>query len=314
METDQAQIHRENQISPVLPTQANKMEDPAAATESKKPIEDIPSICKILPNLYVGTAAASINIETLRANKISAIVSITTVFQPEWESPKITAMVPLARHLLVPADDNPAIDLLGHFDYICDWIDEQRAGPPSAGSGVSKDGDKKSGNEGLGDDGKNNVLVHCQGGVSRSPTICMAYLLRNKYPDATKAPKNLKDELLKEFWDNKDWGRTWPQANFWEQLKVWVATGYNLWHEDGAFKKEYMTYFREVWSPALDEMNEECPNLGWKGDELGLTVVGVRGEACDVRKATWEESKNIMLGIRRGDIWFKRERASWFEA
>ncbi|KAM7219004.1 Protein-tyrosine phosphatase-like protein [Rhypophila decipiens] len=276
-------------------------------------MEEIPSICQILPNLYVGTAAASIDIETLRANKISCIVSITTVFQPEWETSEITAMVPLARHLLVPADDNPAMDLLGHFDHICDWIDWQIWTPSFGVPRISGRIDRMSENDQLGDDGYNNVFVHCQGGVSRSPTICMAYLLRKKYPDATNAPKNLRDEMLQDFWVNKGWERTWPQKNFWEQLKVWVATGYNLWHEDGAFKKEYMTYFREVWSPALEEMNEECPNLGWKGDELGLTVVGVRGKACDVREATWEEGKKIMLGIRREDTWDKRERASWFE-
>ncbi|KAK4213509.1 dual specificity phosphatase [Rhypophila decipiens] len=191
-------------------------------------MEEIPSICKILPNLYLGTAAASIDVETLRANKISCIVSVTTVFQPEWESPETTAMVPLARHLLVPADGNPAMDLLGHFDHICDWIDWQISPPTSE-------------NDCLGDDGNNNVLVHCQGGVSRSPTICIAYLLRKKYPDSTKAPNNLRDKMLQEFWVNKGWERTWPQKNFWEQLKVWVATGYDPWDDNGDFKKEYMT-------------------------------------------------------------------------
>lgn len=50
--------------------------------------------------------------------------------------------------------DNPTSNLLDHFEYTCAFIHKQV---------ISKQG---------------RVLVHCQAGVSRSATICMAYLIK----------------------------------------------------------------------------------------------------------------------------------------
>jgi hypothetical protein len=54
----------------------------------------------------------------------------------------------IAYHRIVAQDSNTA-DLLQHFDAACNFIHQHK-----------------------------RVLVHCQAGVSRSPTICIAYLMK----------------------------------------------------------------------------------------------------------------------------------------
>ncbi|KAM7198446.1 Protein-tyrosine phosphatase-like protein, partial [Naviculisporaceae sp. PSN 640] len=195
-----------------------------------------PDIARILPNLYISKGQISIDPAALQEHQVTSILSITTDFQPEWESPAIKKLVPIQRHLLLPADDNKVMNLLPFFASICDWIDEQIETPTTAVS------------NGMGDGGKNNVLVHCKAGFSRSPTICIAYLLRKMYPTHDPERDPSFEEILTDFSKTK-WSRTWPKetSTFLDQLKVWFATGYQIWEDDEKRipKKEYQRFLEK---------------------------------------------------------------------
>ncbi|MEQ2197484.1 hypothetical protein XENOCAPTIV_030129, partial [Xenoophorus captivus] len=55
----------------------------------------------------------------------------------------------------IPVEDSPMADISSHFQEAIEFIDQV----------------KQSGG---------NVLVHCEAGISRSPTICMAYIMRTQ--------------------------------------------------------------------------------------------------------------------------------------
>lgn len=65
------------------------------------------------------------------------------------------------------------------------------------------------------------VLVHCDLGISRSPTIIIAYLMR-KY--GTKFEGALKFVMSKQ--------KLKPSANFTRQLQVWEQVGYQVWEDE----------------------------------------------------------------------------------
>jgi dual specificity phosphatase 12 len=64
----------------------------------------------------------------------------------------------------------------------------------------------------------NSILVHCDLGISRSPTIIIAYLMR-KY--------HAKREDVLAFVRSKQ--KVKPNANFTRQLQIWEQVGYQVW-------------------------------------------------------------------------------------
>lgn len=284
-------------------------DEPSISPEELQDLIDRdPDIGRILPNLYISQASCSIDPAILQEHNITSILSITTEFHPEWESPAIRSLVPVQRHLLLPADDNKVMNLLPFFESICDWIDGQIETPSPAAACNGK-----------GDNGKNNVLVHCWRAVSRSPTICLAYYLRKMYPNHDPRTDPSFEKIYRDF-DHETWTRTWANdtSTFVDQLKVWFDTGYQVWEdkEKRTPKKEYKRFLENVREPerkALQEVWKDATGeeSGWEDDQLGLAVVGVKDHHLgDVTTTTWDEAKEIMdripkektLGQRMGII------------
>lgn len=63
-----------------------------------------------------------------------------------------------------------------------------------------------------------NVLIHCELGISRSPTIVIAYLMR-KYKKGLHTTLAIVNEQRK----------VQPNQGFFNQLKVWEADRYQIW-------------------------------------------------------------------------------------
>ena len=77
------------------------------------------------------------------------------------------------------------------------------------------------------------VLVHCEYGVSRSPTIVIAYLMWKrglKFEDALAMVKEKR--------------KIKPSANFTKQLQIWEQVGYEIW-ENSETKVPKAPYRRE---------------------------------------------------------------------
>ncbi|KAK3291560.1 protein-tyrosine phosphatase-like protein [Chaetomium fimeti] len=167
------------------------------------------SCSRIIPNLFLGNVVASYHIPTLQEHDISAVVSVIEDNNPRWELQEYRALIPAENHLIVPAGDTDTQDLLVHLQQICDFIDAQHE--------VGR-----------------RVLVHCIAGVSRSPTVVVAYLVRKWRKGLDKTLKYVKGKRKE----------VRPSPNFMEQLRVWEEVAYEMWEDSDAktAKDPYQAY------------------------------------------------------------------------
>ncbi|GAB0138840.1 hypothetical protein EsDP_00007062 [Epichloe bromicola] len=168
-----------------------------------------PSISEIRPHIFIGNLFSTLDPNTLRANNITAIVSLMDARHGKWGTPSIRSIVPEANHLYIPCLDSSTMDLLLFMSDVCDFIEEHSC----------RDDE--------------NVLVHCRAGVSRSASIVIAYLMR-KY--------NLSlDGALAEV---KEKRKVRPNLNFIGQLRIWEAVGYQVWQDKDRkiAKREYQDF------------------------------------------------------------------------
>ncbi|KAJ1140494.1 hypothetical protein NDU88_006845 [Pleurodeles waltl] len=125
----------------------NHLEHQEKLSSHHKPAYDQGSPVEILPFLYLGSAHHASKCEFLANLRITALLNV---------SRKSSDCAKDQFHYKwIPVEDNHMADISSHFEEAIDFIDTvRRAG------------------------GK--VLVHCEAGISRSPTICMAYLMKTK--------------------------------------------------------------------------------------------------------------------------------------
>ncbi|GFO07759.1 dual specificity protein phosphatase [Plakobranchus ocellatus] len=103
---------------------------------------------ELLPYLYIGDAGHSTRKELLLGFKISAILNVSTSCENHFPTD--------FRYKVIPVEDSSSANLLEWFQDAILFIErERRAG------------------------GK--VLVHCHGGISRSATVCLAYLMFSRH-------------------------------------------------------------------------------------------------------------------------------------
>ncbi|KAL6066299.1 hypothetical protein STEG23_033437 [Scotinomys teguina] len=102
---------------------------------------------EILPFLYLGSAYHASKCEFLANLSITALLNVS-----RRTSEACTTHL---HYKWIPVEDSHTADISSHFQEAIAFIDC-----------VKEEGGK--------------VLVHCEAGVSRSPTICMAYLMKTK--------------------------------------------------------------------------------------------------------------------------------------
>eukprot|EP00127_Corallochytrium_limacisporum_P002768 Clim_evm12s139 gene=Clim_evmTU12s139 len=106
---------------------------------------------QILPDIYLGSLKDAEDLKQIRRYKITHIVSLheRAGFEGEGIDPSKAAI----QYLNIRVTDTQFEPLIDHFDKCCKWIHAQRLA-----------------------DRTNNILIHCIAGISRSTTICIAYL------------------------------------------------------------------------------------------------------------------------------------------
>ncbi|EHA99051.1 Dual specificity protein phosphatase 2 [Heterocephalus glaber] len=124
---------------------------PAGAENSSSdlgvPIYDQGGPVEILPFLYLGSCSHSSDLQGLRACGITAVLNVSASCPNHFEG--------LLRYKSIPVEDNQMAEISVWFQEAIGFIDSV----------------KNSGGR---------VLVHCQAGISRSATICLAYLIQSR--------------------------------------------------------------------------------------------------------------------------------------
>lgn len=165
----------------------------------------------IAPGLFLGNVRASHKREMLQENHITAIVSLTSARWGWWGTTTRDAGIPAHRHKWVQCADSSTQDLLVHMSDICDFIDQMSSPHLASLSSLPVDHDQGNGDA---------ILVHCDLGISRSPTIIIAYLMRKLHMQQA----DVMDYVLSK-------QRVKPSSNFMRQLRVWEEVGYQVWED-----------------------------------------------------------------------------------
>jgi dual specificity MAP kinase phosphatase len=113
-----------------------------------KDIENHPAT-RVLPHLYLGNMRDASDLEVLERLGVRYVLNVTS-------KPPVYELRPGIHYKQLEAADNSFQNLRQFFEEAFDFIDLAR-------------------------DNNSGVLVHCQAGISRSPTIAVAYLMK-KYP------------------------------------------------------------------------------------------------------------------------------------
>jgi dual specificity phosphatase 12 len=197
-----------------------------------------PRMREIVPGLILGNVQASYNRELLRENHIKLIVSLTDSRYGRWGVNTREEGIPLHRHKWVQCADSSTQNLLFYMSDICNFIDRMASPalqasstfPPQNEPGTSVQpnteldpGPNVKQDSGCEPDQLNQVrpeavLIHCDMGRSRAPTVIAAYLMR-KY--------RAKREDVLAFVQAKQ--KIKISATFTRQLQIWEHTGYQIW-------------------------------------------------------------------------------------
>ncbi|CAF3095951.1 unnamed protein product [Rotaria sp. Silwood2] len=137
------------------------------------------TMTQILPHIFVGNINDAQNIDRLNQNGITHIVNSTPDLPFFWEKK--------CQYMRVDVLDIPSENIRKHFDKTFQFIDEALH--------------KKT----------NSVLVHCSAGISRSPTLVLAYMIKKHHMTLDEAFNKMRQ--LRQIVD--------PNISFIVQLRDW---------------------------------------------------------------------------------------------
>ncbi|XP_049290470.1 dual specificity protein phosphatase 18-like [Anopheles funestus] len=155
-----------NQIQALLERNENPPEVLAGATLHRpmRTFSPISGVSKLLRNLYLcGGSAASVAM--MQQLGVTFVINATTV--TELTDTPLPAED--TRYLRIPVKDNREANLERYFHEVADMIEEE-----SKAGGV--------------------VLVHCVAGISRSASLCLAYLMKYHRMSLKDAYNHIKDK------------------------------------------------------------------------------------------------------------------------
>ncbi|PNI68009.1 DUSP4 isoform 2 [Pan troglodytes] len=133
-------------IPPPVPPSATEPLD-LGCSSCGTPLHDQGGPVEILPFLYLGSAYHAARRDMLDALGITALLNVSSDCPNHFEGHY--------QYKCIPVEDNHKADISSWFMEAIEYIDAVK-------------------------DCRGRVLVHCQAGISRSATICLAYLMMKK--------------------------------------------------------------------------------------------------------------------------------------
>jgi len=140
------------------------------------------AMTEIVPHVFVGNICDAQNLDRLKENGITHIINCTPDLPFYWEGKH--------QYLRVDILDLPSQNIRKHFDPAIEFID----------NALRSKG--------------NNVLVHCTAGISRSPTLVLAYIMKKYHWTLDEAFDKMRK--LRKIVD--------PNVTFIIQLREWEKT------------------------------------------------------------------------------------------
>lgn len=190
---------------------------------------------QIVPGLFLGNVEASHKREMLQENRINAIVSLTDARWVWWNTTTREAGIPAHRHKWVQCADSSTQDLLAHMSDICDFIDQMASPALSSLFSLPIEHKHDTNDEPCGAP-REAILIHCDLGISRSPTIIVAYIMRKLCMQQADVLKFIQSKQ-----------RIKPSPNFTRQLQVWGEVRYQVWEDEDKTvpKAPYKAYLED---------------------------------------------------------------------
>ncbi len=132
---------------------------------SPSPTIDIDSyqMSEVLPGLYLGNAHDAKDMNLLKQNQIQSIINISKTIPCHYENET------LFDYLQLPCNDSSQENLLQYFEKTLEYIHQKLLS-------------------------NQNILVHCQGGISRSPSFIIGYLMKYHSKTFDQAYSLVKDK------------------------------------------------------------------------------------------------------------------------
>ncbi|XP_057688769.1 dual specificity protein phosphatase 18-like [Corythoichthys intestinalis] len=138
-------------------------------------------LCRVTEHLFVSNSRAANCASLVSGNNITCIINVS---ETKSNSPVVHGV----EYIHIALSDSPSTPLVNHFDEVADKIlHEARKG--------------------------GRTLVHCNAGVSRSTTLCMAFLIKHQGATLMEAYTTVKNcrPMVR------------PNNGFWKQLIQYEA-------------------------------------------------------------------------------------------
>ncbi|TFK72448.1 phosphatases II [Pluteus cervinus] len=159
------------------------------------------SMDEIIPGLWLGNWRSSRDVETLKLKNVMSILSMVRGELPVQEG---------FIRCQIPVDDDPWEDILTHLPAAVKFIEDQL--------------DKGRG-----------VLVHCMGGISRSPTAVAAYLMHSQDMNVEESLNFIRSKRI----------HIDPNDGFREQLNVYYNANFTVTQDSKDVRMFYMERTRK---------------------------------------------------------------------
>lgn len=203
------------------------------------------SVSQITPRLFLGGADAPLNAALMSQKGITLIVNATI----NHASPSY----PGVECVRVPVSDLPSARLGDHFDRVAERIHGNHAG---------------------------GTLVHCAAGMSRSPALVMAYLMRFRGVTLCQAHRWVQDR--------RPFVRL--NAGFWEQL---------LRYERKLYGKNTVRVAAETPSPPLTPRTQRWTRTAPQPPQQGNVLMQVQRSPVMGRASVMSHSQVMTPTTRR---------------